>query len=144
MHNLSIGSAKHFLKVLIDNSIVSDAQFNMLHSHADRFNSLATFHITCFGFASFTADQWKNWVVYFSLVAMCDTLDNNRLECWRHFVQACRVRCGKKLMMEHVLQGNVHLLQFSKRTQIIFRNHIVTPDIHMHCHICSKTNSRFH
>jgi len=35
------------------------------------------------GFASFTADQWKNWVVYYSTIALFDTPSTEHLECWR-------------------------------------------------------------
>ena len=82
-------------------------------------------------------DQWKNWVVYFSLIAMRDILGDNTLECWRHFVQACRVLCRKKLTMGHVLWGDAHLLQFCKQTQRIFSSHVITPNMHMHCHLRS-------
>ena len=46
------------------------------------------------GFSSFTADQWKNWVMYFSLLSLHDILEGDPLECWRHFVLACRVLCA--------------------------------------------------
>ena len=36
------------------------------------------------GFSSFTADQWKNWEMYYSLIALHDILSNDVLECWRH------------------------------------------------------------
>lgn len=37
------------------------------------------------GFAAFTADQWKNWVLYFSLFTLQDIITGD-LECWQHFV----------------------------------------------------------
>ena len=33
------------------------------------------------GFASFTADQWKNWVNYYSLLCVSDFLHGEHLEC---------------------------------------------------------------
>ena len=43
------------------------------------------------GFSSFTSDQWKNCVIYYSLIAMGNILSTNILECWHHFVLACRI-----------------------------------------------------
>ena len=64
------------------------------------------------GFSSFTADQWKNWVLYFSLISMLDILGSDILECWRHCVQACRVLSSRQITIEKVLLGDAHLLQF--------------------------------
>ena len=118
MHNLFLGSAKHFLKsILIDKFIISEAQFDTLQARVDSSKSPPDIgripHKIRSGFASFTADQWKNWVLYFSLIVMHDILDTDVLECWRHFVRACRVLCRKQLTMEQVLLGDAHLLQFS-------------------------------
>ena len=48
------------------------------------------------GFSQFTADQWKNWVLYFSIFALRD-VTGEVLECWRHFVLACRILVQNKL-----------------------------------------------
>ena len=37
----------------------------------------------------YTAEQWKNYLVYFSVASMHDLLDEAVLECCRHFVLAC-------------------------------------------------------
>ena len=66
-------------------------------------------HIPHKMFASFTADQSKNWVIYYSLIAMYNMLSSDIFECWRHFVLACRIYvtlCEKKgqLTEKHILQ----------------------------------------
>ena len=43
------------------------------------------------GFAGFKADQFKTWITIFSIPALHGILPNNYLECWRHFVLACRI-----------------------------------------------------
>lgn len=89
----------------------------------------------CTGFSSFTAEQWKNWTVYFSLIVIRDLLDSDTLECWRHFVLACRVFCKKQVTMEKVMLGDAHLLQFCKRTERLFGKDTITPNMHFHCHL---------
>ena len=102
MHSLCLGSAKHFVKsILIGKEILSDAQFDILQHRVD--STTAPPDIGRIpqkihsGFASFTANQWKNWVLYFSLFALHDLLDSDVLECWRHFVQSCRVITAKHI-----------------------------------------------
>ena len=67
MHNLFLGSAKHFLKSVLLPKI-SNNQFDIIQAQIDFFkvppdlgripNKIHS------GFASFTAEQWKNWTVF--------------------------------------------------------------------------------
>ena len=98
MHNLFLGSAKYFLKVIIiGKGSLSKAQFEILQKRVDStMVPSGVGRIPCkiqTGFSLFTADQWKNFVIYFSLIALCDILSNDVLECWRHYVLACRALC---------------------------------------------------
>ena len=142
MHNLFLGSAKHFLKsILIGREIISESQFHVLQQRVDSMCvppdiGRIPYKIRS-GFSSFNADQWKNWVVYFSLIAMHDVLSNDILECWRHFVQACRVLSTKQISLENIQLGDAHLIQFCKRTQRLFGKESITPNMHMHCHLRS-------
>ena len=124
MHNLFLGSAKHFMKIVIERMLLSNSQFELLQHRMDRISAPATIgRIPCkiqSGFASFTADQWKNWVIYFSLIAMHDILDSDVLKCWRHFVLGCRVLCRKSVTAENVQLGDAHLMQFCKRMERLF------------------------
>ena len=87
------------------------------------------------GFASLTADQFKNWVVYYSIIAHHGILTHDNLECWRHFVLACRILCSNQLKQDQIIIGDALLLQFCKRTQRLYGPQSVTPNMHMHCHI---------
>ena len=85
------------------------------------------------GFASFTAEQWKNWTVYFSVASMHDLLDKAVLECWRYFVLACRILLMNTISVSSITLGDALLLQFCKRTETLFRKSIITP-------ICTVTS----
>ena len=84
-------------------------------------------------FSSFTADQWKNWVIYY---ALRDILSNDIFECWRHFVFTCRILCSKQLNMDQVILDDA-LLRFCRRTERLFGWQCVTPNMHLHCHLRS-------
>ena len=95
MHNLFLGSGKHLLKaVWLEREVISSGDCAVIQD-VDRF--VVPSDIGCIprkifsGFASFTADQFKNWIVHFSLITLRDLLAPNDLECWRHFVLACRL-----------------------------------------------------
>ena len=140
MHNLFLGSAKHFMKsILLGKDVVSHSEFGIIQQRVDSIvtpcdigripNKIRS------GFSSFTADQWKNWVIYFSLLALRDFLPAEVLECWRHFVLACRVLCHKNITFEQIGLGDALLIQFCKRTERIFGKEVITPNMRMHCHL---------
>ena len=95
MHNLFLGSGKHIVKnIWIQRGLISESQFDLIQDRTDRIicppgigripNKINS------GFSSFTADHFKNWIVYFSLLSLRDLLFGADLECWRHFQLACR------------------------------------------------------
>lgn len=87
MHNLFLGSAKHFMKaIFIGCGIIADDKFDTIQQCIDSFILPPDVgripHKIRSGFSSFSADQWKNWTVYFSVIALRDILDDDTLECW--------------------------------------------------------------
>ena len=84
-------------------------------------------HKIMYGFSS------KNWVIYFSILFLRDILTGDNLECWRHFVLACRIVCSQPLTKEKILLAL--LLQFCRKTQRLYGPKSITPNMHMHCHL---------
>lgn len=140
MHNLFLGSAKYFLKkILIRREFITEDQRALIQERVDSFivpPSIGRIPSKIkSGFSSFTADQWKNWVLYYSIICLRDILDDDKLNCWRHFVLACRLLCSKTLTMEEAKLGDALLLYFCKRVERIFGRECITPNMHMHCHL---------
>ena len=79
------------------------------------------------GFASFTAEQWKNWTVYFSVASMHDLLDKAVLECWRHFVLACRILLMNTISVSSIKLGDALLLQSAKEQKHYIENQLSLP-----------------
>ena len=86
------------------------------------------------GFASFTADQYKNWILYFSLLVLRDVLCGKHLECWRHFILACRLLCSKQITNDEIKLADALLLHFCQRTETLYGKE-KTPHMHMHSHL---------
>ena len=140
MHNLFLGTGKHILKnVWIKLGLLSESQFDLVQSRIDK--------ITCppdigriptkikSGFASFTADQYKNWIVYFSLLSLRDILVGPDCECWRHFLLACRYLCSREISYDQIKIADALLMTFCRRLECIYGREIITPNIHMHAHL---------
>lgn len=107
MHNLFLGTAKHILKVQwIGHAMLGTADFNSIQDRVNRTIVPADIgripHKIQLGFSSFTADQFKNWVVYYSIACLRSLVTGNDLECWRHFVLACRLLCSKYLTKDTI------------------------------------------
>ena len=142
MHNLFMfmGTAKHFLSsIWPDNGIVSGSQFTIVQKRVDRFQVPSDIgripYKIASGFSSFTADQFKNWIVYFSLLSMRDIFTGPHMECWRHFVLACRLLVHFEITHTNVSLADGMLLQFCKRVERLYGKAAITPNMHLHCHL---------
>ena len=142
MHNLFLGTAKYYLKnIWIEKGLITDDNFELLQKRVDQCLvpsgiGRIPYKIQS-AFSSFTADQWKNWVNYFSLISLHDFLKGDHLECWRHFVLACRLLTKQTLSSQDILLADALIIQFCKRTEKLYGNEIITPNMHMHCHLKS-------
>ena len=90
MHNLFLGTAKHFATDLWIGRNIFDQ--NALSIIEKRINStivppgLGRLPVSIRSGTFLTADQWKNWTIYFSLYCLGDLLPQPQIECWRRFV----------------------------------------------------------
>ena len=140
MHNLFLGTGKHILKnIWIKLGLITDSQFDTIQKRVDRVvcppdigripNKIHS------GFASFTADQYKNWIVYFSLLTLRDILSGADLECWRHFALACRYLCSREISQVQIAIADALLMQFCRRVERMYGKEVITQNIHMHAHL---------
>lgn len=140
MHNLYLGSAKHVLKAIWnDKQILSSDDFETIQRRVDQCSVPADIGRIPFKilseFSSFTADQFKNWVIYFSLIALRGMLSEQHLEYWRHFVLACRLLSQYELSRDEIIIADALLLKFCRRTECMYGKAIITPNMHLHCHL---------
>ena len=140
MHCLFLGLAKHFVKkVFIDKGILAESDFRVLQNRVSNLSVPSDIgripHKIQHNFYSFTADQYKNWVLHYSIICLHGLLSTEYLECWRHLVLACRYFCKNTLTQNDVAIADALLLQFCKRTERLFGNDIITPNMHMSCHV---------
>ena len=86
-------------------------------------------------FSGFTADQWKNWTLVYSLFALKGILPEEHLQCWRFFVLACKA-LGKRVLTHSDIEiGDKYLMQFCKTFETLYGKDLVTPNMHLHGHL---------
>ena len=111
----------------------------MMQEKVDRCESPSSMgripHKIASSFSSFTADQWKTWTMVFSMYALHGVLEQEHLECWYLFVQACNILVSPMLNINDAMEGHKLLLQFCKQFQQLYGRDKVTPNMHMHMHI---------
>ena len=142
MHNLFLGTAKHIMKNiwLDDMEPIIPKRFHvMMQEKVDKCESPSSMgripHKIASSFSSFTADQWKTWTMVFSMYALHGILEQEHLECWYLFVQACNILVSPMLNINDAMEGHKLLLQFCKQFQQLYGRDKVTPNMHMHMHI---------
>lgn len=98
MHNLLLGTAKHMLAVWKSSCYLGDNSLATIQRKVDSFvvpddvgripSKISS------GFSGFTADQWKNWTLLYSLPSLKEYLPPREYDCWLLFVKACSLLCS--------------------------------------------------
>ena len=139
MHNLFLGVAKHFIKrILIGKEILREEDLNAIQQRIDALVPSDIGRIPnkiISSFYSLTADQYKNWVIHYSIICLHGMLPPDTLECWCHFVLACRILCQPELTQDDISIADALILKFCRRTERMFGKDIITPNMYMSCHL---------
>lgn len=86
-------------------------------------------------FSSFKADQWKSWTLVFSIYALFGLIGTRHLDCWRKFVQACRLLNASILSKRNVEEAHQLLLSFCVNVEEQYGVDAVTMNMHFHTHL---------
>jgi len=141
MHNLFLGTAKDMVhKIWIENGYLDTNKLGIIEQRLSEINipstvSFGRLPLSMDPCTKLTAEQWKNWVNYFSIYCLFDLLPTDHLECWRHFVLACRLLCKPVVMQADIVVADTLLLHFCRRFVQLHGRDLVTPNIHMHGHL---------
>ena len=139
MHNLLLGTAKHITGIWKLKSILSSKDFNILQDRENSFTCPADIGRTPSklspGFSGFTAEQWENWVMFFSLYALKDILPWRHYHCWHLFVKVCFLFCRRTVTDVELQQADDTLGQFWKAYKELYGPESCTINIHLHGHL---------
>lgn len=114
MHNLFLGTGKHMIHLWLNSGILNSKKYQQIQQCVDNFSvpsdvgriprKIET------GFSGFKADQFKTWILLYSIPALFGILPNEHLECWRYYVLACRILCRQKLTYSEINLADALLL----------------------------------
>ena len=135
MHNLLLGSAKTFVKLWIHRSNPS-RDFSCIQKEVDAFITPAGFgrlpRKVENGFANFKAQQWKNWILMYSIVCFKPVLSPTEYSMSVVFVQACSLLCSRVITHNAIeLADDTYCCLFERE----FGKHECYPNLHLHCHM---------
>ena len=141
MHNLFMGTAKHVaFDVLIGRNILDREALKKIKSRIQNAivpTGLGRLPASINTGIFLTAEQWKNWTVYFSIYCLHGLIPPVQLECWRHYVLACRRLCKISVTNDDLTVADALLVRFCRKFKELYGTAALTPNIHMHCHIVS-------
>lgn len=140
MHNLFLGTAKRMIHVWKDAGFITKRNVHLIQQ---RINDIECSNdvgkipgkFDDFSFASFTADELKNWTLLFSLYALKDIVPDEHLKCWKNFVIACLYICNQAITVADLTVIDKYLLKFCKSFEKLYGSDAVTPNMHLHCHL---------
>ena len=83
------------------------------------------------GFANFTADQWKNWILVYSLVALKNRLPDPDFTCWAKFVNACRLICAPVITSDAISQAHDLIVEYCRKFENLYGKEACTINMHL-------------
>ena len=86
-------------------------------------------------YGSYTAEQWKNWTLIYSVFALKGVIEDKHLPCWQTFVLACKYFCRNTVTTADLQRADLHILKFCKQFEKLYRKKAITPKMHLHCHL---------
>lgn len=102
MHNLFLGSAKYCMQYWTSKCILSPGDLTQIKERASAITapySVGRIPLKISsGFAGFSSDQWRNWTICLSPIALRGILHNDLLQYWHLFVKACTLLCTPVLL----------------------------------------------
>ena len=141
MHNLLLGTAKRMMELwtTVDPQIISNTEFNHIHKVALALNVPKSVGriLSKIGssFAGFTADQWRNWTMIFSPIALKNIIPSSVLNCWLMYVRACHILCARSISKTSVKTADFFLENFCKKFTEIYGAKFCTINLPLHLHL---------
>ena len=139
MHNLFLGSAKHVFKLWVKKDLLNKKKLKILEQKIHSFDvgtgNGRLPHRIASNYGGYTASQWKNWTLIYSLFCLRDLLPESHLRCWQTFVLACQYICCPILSKTDIVKADLLFVKFGKKIEQLYGKKFVTPNMHLHCHL---------
>jgi len=88
-------------------------------------------------FSSLTADEWKNWILIFSLISLFDILPSDHLSCWKYFVTACKIYSSSVVSLTEIDKAYDFMCKFFMAAEQLYGPRFLIINSHLHLHLSS-------
>ena len=86
-------------------------------------------------YGCYTASQWKNWTLIYSLFVLNGPLPVEHMRCWQAFVLACKFLTRPVITAMELQKADLILLQFCEKFEQLYGKSKVKPNMHLHGHL---------
>ena len=139
MHAVFLGLAKHTTKTWKDIGIIGAKVYPAIQERVDLMVPPSKIgripRKIGAGFASFTADEWKHWILIYSLYALHELIPDVYYKCWSTFVFACRLLCLPIVTRTQINEAHILLADFCSTFERLYGKEACTPNMHMSLHL---------
>ena len=139
MHNLFLGTAKKMFSFWTENKIIDSKELQEIEQRIESMDvpsdigRLPKRIVSNAG--SYTAEQWKNWTIIYSLYCLKGILPDDHFTCWQSFVLGCRYVCRPALTKTDLVIADRLFLKFCTEVEKLCGKEAITPNMHLHCHL---------
>ena len=127
------------MKMWKERGILTDQDFESLQEKVNRMEVPVNIGRIPFkiesNFASFKADQWRNWTCVHSLFCLQELLPSDHYSCRVLFVEACSSFLKPSITLESLETPDKKLCEFCKAFEHLYCKEHCTPNMHMHLHL---------
>lgn len=136
MHNLLLGTAKHMLSVWVSLELVGKTHFEIIQQTVDSFITPSDVgripSKVVSGFSGFTAEQWRNWTLIYSLRSLKGILPHRHYDCC---LLAVSILCQRQITIEEVERGDNLLMEFCEAFESLYGKERNSINLHLHGHL---------
>ena len=138
MHNLLLGTAKRVFCVWIERGLLEDKDIDEIDKLANELGKKTELGRTTKSmklYKTMKAQEWKNWVLVYSLFCLRNVLQRKHFNMWQIFVRACTILLSTSIGKKEVENAHQLLVLFCKTFEQIIGPDYCTPNMHMHLHL---------
>ena len=139
MHNLFLGTAKYVFKLWVKKNFLNKKDLKTLEERIHSFDVGTGIgrlpHRIASNYGGYTASQWKNWTLIYSMFCLKGLIPDSHLRCWQTFVLACQYLCSPVISKTDLLKADLLFVKFGQTFQQLYGKKSVTPNMHLHCHL---------
>ena len=139
MHNLFLGTSKRMFHQWTESGLISRRSLQDIQDIVQKCTVPSGIgripHKIASNFTNLTADEWKNWTLLFSQIALHNILPEDHLKCWQLYISACNIYCSSVLTLDDIAIADGLMKSFFTAAESLYGPSFITINSHLHLHL---------